>query len=813
MISTATLNAWAEAWATRVWASLFDATVALALVTLVWLVLRRRASAQLGYGLFLLVVLKLLVPLPVSVPAWAAWFSPRHAVDHLVQQTAATSAVPVSAETRSPFEDLLDPAGAGINARRPQPRSSAVHLPPEESSPRLSLLAYLMIGHGAVVLGLLAVFAAVQWQLHRLLRGATPIDPATFPLDLEQLRAQAGVRQKVQWLTSDRLAAPAHAGLIRPRILVPAGLAQTLSPPQLRWVLLHELAHIRRRDLWVATIQRLVQIVYFFNPAVWLANWIVNRQREWACDDMALTVSQASRRDCGAAFLSIVEHACTRRLPFAAALGFFSSKSFLRSRLMRILDNKRSLQPRLTLGSAAVLVLVAFVVLPQVRPVEAAPDANTVNGAGMQDVRSRSQPELDRPEAAAVRPIGPALPKNTPAAGTGQAADDEDEVVAKLKDLGTDIKLDANGKVEFVASDTFTDNNLALVKKLAHLKRLHVFSPQITDIGLEHLKGLTKLEELRVHNAQISDAGLEQLKGLTNLKRMQLGGNTRITGAGLEHLKGLTNLELLGLGRTNVDSDGLKHLKGLTKLTLLPLANTKVDDAGLEHLKGLTELQWLELLGTQVTDAGLKHLKELKKLTQLGLSGTQVSDAALKALKEFPNLKEVSLENTQITDKGVEQELKSMTHLTGLGLGGSKITDASLPHLKEFTNLTRLRLRGNQVTDAGLAHLKGVIGGLTDLRLDGSGITDAGLVQVKEAAKLESLVLGRTKVTDAGLKQLKELRKLQALWLDNTAITDAGLEHLKGLSNLKRLDLQNTKVTDDGVNKLKEALPNVQIMR
>src|SRR5262249_38076629 len=161
---------------------------------------RRRASAQLGYGLFLLVVLKLLVPLPVPVPAWAAWFSPRHAVDQLVQQTTA---VPVPAETSSSLEDLLDPAGTRTNTRGPQPRTATVNPPPEV--PRLSLLAYLMIGHGVVVLGLLAVFATVQWQLHRLLRGATPIDPATFPLDLEQLRARAGVRQQVQWLTSDRL--------------------------------------------------------------------------------------------------------------------------------------------------------------------------------------------------------------------------------------------------------------------------------------------------------------------------------------------------------------------------------------------------------------------------------------------------------------------------------------------------------------------------------------------------------------------------------------------------------------------------------
>ena len=65
-------------------------------------------------------------------------------------------------------------------------------------------------------------------------------------------------------------------GLIRPHVLLPVGLAEELSPPQLRWVLLHELAHVRRGDLWVLLLQRVVQAVYFFNPAVWLANRFID---------------------------------------------------------------------------------------------------------------------------------------------------------------------------------------------------------------------------------------------------------------------------------------------------------------------------------------------------------------------------------------------------------------------------------------------------------------------------------------------------------------------------------------------------------
>ena len=58
------------------------------------------------------------------------------------------------------------------------------------------------------------------------------------------------------------------------------------------------------------------------------------------------------------------------------------------------------------------------------------------------------------------------------------------------------------------------------------------------------------------------------------------------------------------------------------------------------------------------------------------------------------------------------------------------------------------------------------------------------------------------------------MNKLQSLWLlDNGAITDAGLEYLKNLRNLRSVTMQGTKVTQAGVDKLKEALPECEIVR
>ena len=93
------------------------------------------------------------------------------------------------------------------------------------------------------------------------------------------------MRRAVPILASPAVASPAVWGLVRPRLIVPAGLTERLTPGQWRWVLLHELAHIRRGDLWIATLQRLVQVAYFFHPAVWLASRMIDVQREYACDD------------------------------------------------------------------------------------------------------------------------------------------------------------------------------------------------------------------------------------------------------------------------------------------------------------------------------------------------------------------------------------------------------------------------------------------------------------------------------------------------------------------------------------------------
>jgi beta-lactamase regulating signal transducer with metallopeptidase domain len=83
---------------------------------------------------------------------------------------------------------------------------------------------------------------------------------------------EMGIKQRVRLKLSATAGSPAVCGLWRPVILIPQELADKLSALQLRAVLLHELAHIKRNDVWVHHAQTLLQVFYWWHPLLWFAN-------------------------------------------------------------------------------------------------------------------------------------------------------------------------------------------------------------------------------------------------------------------------------------------------------------------------------------------------------------------------------------------------------------------------------------------------------------------------------------------------------------------------------------------------------------
>jgi beta-lactamase regulating signal transducer with metallopeptidase domain len=109
----------------------------------------------------------------------------------------------------------------------------------------------------------------------------------------ERLCAAFGLGRKVAIAVCDRVATPLLVGIVRPLILLPSAALTGWSPDDLEMVLSHELAHVRRWDNLVNLLQRIVESLFFFHPAVWLASHWVRLDREDCCD--AVVVARTAK--------------------------------------------------------------------------------------------------------------------------------------------------------------------------------------------------------------------------------------------------------------------------------------------------------------------------------------------------------------------------------------------------------------------------------------------------------------------------------------------------------------------------------------
>lgn len=109
-------------------------------------------------------------------------------------------------------------------------------------------------------------------------------------------RKRMGIKGKVHLRISEDGTRPAVCGLLHPVIVVPRNLVPTLGSRHLRDVLFHELAHVKRRDLWVNLLQNIVQVLYFYNPFLWAANAAIRKLRDEAADETVRdTIGDADR--------------------------------------------------------------------------------------------------------------------------------------------------------------------------------------------------------------------------------------------------------------------------------------------------------------------------------------------------------------------------------------------------------------------------------------------------------------------------------------------------------------------------------------
>ncbi len=209
---------------------------------------------------------------------------------------------------------------------------------------------------------MLSVRLLVGWVgLQRLQRQCVQALPARFEAVLGSLRERFGLGVNVRVLTSELVGEPVAFGLIRPIVLLPVSAVTGLPCELIEAMIAHELAHIRRYDVWVNLGQRVVETLLFYHPAVWWASGRMRLERELCCDDLA--VAATGRR---AAYADALAHlaGADRQVAATLGMGMMGPRLTLGERVRRVLEVQQPpRQARFWLAGPVSLVMAATLVL------------------------------------------------------------------------------------------------------------------------------------------------------------------------------------------------------------------------------------------------------------------------------------------------------------------------------------------------------------------------------------------------------------------------------------------------------------------
>jgi beta-lactamase regulating signal transducer with metallopeptidase domain len=412
-----------------------------------------RSSAGSRHLVWLVALAGLLV-----LPAVAAWAPLPLRV--LPRSPAGEVTPAIAPRADAPEASRAAPRPAPAPAPAATTELSTTDIEPGSSWFPLGLGTTLIAAWAIVTLGLLLHLAYGAWSVRRIVSRARPLDDPAWQTPLYEIADRLELDAAPRLLRSDDVKMPFAAGLVSSTIVLPAE-SDEWSAERRTAVLIHELGHVRRRDLIGHTVGRVACALYWFHPLVWTAARRLRAESERACDDLAL-VFGARASDYAEHLLDIVTCVRNHNTP-AIALAMAHRREF-EGRMLAILNpelHRRGLgraRSAALAGSLAALALVLGAASPVPRASETvaqtpAPSPrttsvtadSTVVTVNTGPVRSATRQATSSSARIATRNATRSVMDAASDTGTG-SADQRAEVLAKM------LRSDSSASVRRIAA-------------------------------------------------------------------------------------------------------------------------------------------------------------------------------------------------------------------------------------------------------------------------------------------------------------------------------------------------------------------------
>ena len=436
---------------------------------------------------------------------------------------------------------------------------------------------------------------------------------------LQILAESSGIKKQIRLLRSTIVKVPMVAGYFKPVILFPAAALTALAPEEIEAILLHELAHIRRKDYLINIFQRIAEIIFFFNPAVSWISSLMKEERENCCDDMAVKQTK-NKKIFIHALVSFQEYNTSDY-----ATSFSGGRKFLLNRVKRIITNKNktiSTMEKTLLAAGIIITIFAAFAFSHHR------------------LSSFKNIPVKQPIAIAANK------KDT----IPQTTDKKNESIYTINTTlhGKQYKLvEVNGKVAelYIDNVRIPDNNI----------------PEYSDIISELNKNFETAKE-QTESVKAEKEALEVQQALISVNKLAIDSVSKVNIENMQAEAKKMQREMTGIKLSN-DSDTvqikLEALKGETELIQQKVLAMSASQDKISK----TQLKALEAIKAQAQNKLIKQVQAEKLAALQNADNTSKIQEKLAEIKAEQEVIEVqnekqSKEIKEKTEKIINEELK-----------------------------------------------------------------------------------------------------------------------------------------------------------
>ena len=276
-------------------------TVIVLMILIIKTMFRNKLSPTFHYYIWLILLVKLIIPLGPQTPLNVSTI-----YENLYVQTTTNENTPITQINSS--KQLENTDGSTSIASQTSKKSSimsAITLP-LKSKPNIKSL-FCFIWSFGIVLSIGVLFAGHR-KLQKIIRASIKNVTSIHKEILYKCMKNMNIKNKVELSYSSKISSPSLCGFIKPKILIPINVAEHVSDEEFKYIIMHELTHLKNNDIFINWIITLLSMIYWFNPILLYGFHKTRQDCEFSCDDQAISyLAEGENLQYGNAIIRVLE--------------------------------------------------------------------------------------------------------------------------------------------------------------------------------------------------------------------------------------------------------------------------------------------------------------------------------------------------------------------------------------------------------------------------------------------------------------------------------------------------------------------------